>query len=283
MDKFCSARHIAIVFITETTNGHSCTITSWTGSLQTKATDFSLNTSPSAPNPTNQTKKTHHKNAQLLNLLGNSTSLIGRRGPHRGRLSIKANPAKREMSQHCGLLETETTTKSHLYGLYAINKTNRGTSMTTFESYHYYLHNTNNLVSPGHSCAKGNGNSSSSTGALNFRSQATCPVQPGGREDALPTRLPLELGKSQHFKSCPRHLQLFPCVEQVSSISFIRHLKEQANTKHTSGEGGDMDIQHTQIRSLSSPEHLFSQNSEQLTVSEVLTSPNNQAQIDYQV
>lgn len=39
----------------------------------------------------------HTKNTQLLNLLGNSTSLIGRRTPHRRSLSIKANPAKGEM------------------------------------------------------------------------------------------------------------------------------------------------------------------------------------------
>lgn len=72
--------------------------------------DFSLNTShlpKTQPNKQNPTTK----NAQLLNLLGNSTSLIGRRGPHRGRLSIKANPAKREMSQHCGLLETNHNKK----------------------------------------------------------------------------------------------------------------------------------------------------------------------------
>lgn len=60
MDKLLSARHVIIVFITERANGHSCTITSWTVSLQTKAMDFSLNTShlpKTQPNKQNPTTK----------------------------------------------------------------------------------------------------------------------------------------------------------------------------------------------------------------------------------
>ena len=137
--------------------------------------------------------------------------------------------------------------------MYAINKTNRGTSIATFKSHHYYLHNTNTLVCPGHSCAKANGNSTYSISALNFRSQATCPVQPGDSEGSLPTRLPLGLDKFQLFKRCSLHLQLFPHVEQVSPTSFIRHLKEQANTKHM---WGGRRYGHTTHTNKISPPHL---------------------------
>lgn len=159
-----------------------------------------------------------HKNIQLLNLLSNSTSLIGRRSPHRGCLSRKANPAKREISQHCGLLWTETTIESHFYQLNVPTKQKTGTSITAFKSYHPYLHNTNTLVSSSHSCAKFSGNSTSLTSVLNFRSQATCPRQPRDSEGSLSTRFPLGLSKFQPLKRCSLHLQLFPCMKRVSLI-----------------------------------------------------------------
>lgn len=100
---------------------------------------------------------------------------------------------------------------------------------------------------------------------LNFRSQDTCPKKPGDNEGSLRTRMSLGLDKFQLFKRYPLQLQLFPCVEQASPMTFIRYLKKQANTKHV--WGGRSYRQYTQIGYLFSPKHLFSWNSEGLSLS----------------
>lgn len=178
----------------QTLHRHSCTMTSWT-----KTMDFTL-THP----PTKKHKyriKWAHKITQLLNLLGNSTSLIGRRSPHRS-LSIKANPAKRGN----GVTLRFAIQRNH----------NREPFISTV---HWKL----------------NGSLTSAISTLNFRSRVTCPVYPADNRGLLPRILPPGLNKFQLCKKEPTPPADIPMQEAGFCYVIYQTPKATASTIHTRG------------------------------------------------